>query len=85
MFTVYVLQSFRDGKRYIGYTSDLVRRLHEHAAGKTKSTKRRRPFELIYFEEYDDADSAKRRERFFKSGKGREELKRILSGAVPKW
>ncbi len=85
MFTVYVLQSLKDGKHYTGYTSDLTRRLKEHNSGKTESTKRRRPFDVMYTEEFQTEDEAKQRERFFKTGKGREELKKILSGAVPKW
>ncbi|MBI5217197.1 MAG: GIY-YIG nuclease family protein [Ignavibacteriae bacterium] len=85
MFTVYVLKSLKDGKNYTGYTVDIERRLKEHNGGKTESTKRRRPFVLIYTEEYVTEDDAKQRERYLTSGKGREELKNILTGAVPKW
>ena len=85
MYTVYVLKSLRDGKQYTGYSSDVNRRILEHNSGKTESTRRRRPFELIYTEEYQSEEEAKERERFLKSGKGREELKKLLVGAVPKW
>jgi len=85
MYTVYVLKSLRDGKQYTGYSSDVNRRVLEHNSGKTESTRRRRPFELIYTEEYQSEEDAKERERFLKSGKGREELKKLLVGAVPKW
>ena len=85
MYTVYVLKSLRDGRRYIGYISDIERRVQEHNAGETESTRFRRPFELIYTETYRTKDEATSREKFFKSGKGREELKTILTGAVPKW
>ncbi|MFZ1978689.1 MAG: GIY-YIG nuclease family protein [Bacteroidota bacterium] len=78
MYTVYVLTSLKDGKHYTGYTSDIKRRLKEHNAGKTASTKRRRPFKLIYSEEYNSELEAKEREKILKSGKGREELKEIL-------
>ena len=61
------------------------KRLKEHNSGKTISTRLRRPFIVIYREEYASEDDAKLREKFFKSGKGREELKKILFGAVPKW
>ena len=83
MYFVYVLQSLKDGKHYTGSTSDLDRRLRQHNAGTTESTKRRRPFELIYHEEYLTKIEAEEREQFLKSGKGREELKQLLSGAVP--
>ena len=85
MHTVYVLKSLKDGRRYIGYTSNIERRLKEHNAGTTESTRYRCPFELIYTETYQTENEAKLREKFFKSGRGREELKTILTGAVPKW
>ncbi len=85
MYTVYVLRSLKDGKHYTGYTNDLQRRMKEHNSVKTESIKRRRPFELVYSEEFLDINEAKQREKYFKTGKGREELKKILSGAVPKW
>ncbi len=78
MYTVYVLRSQKDGKRYIGYTSDLRRRLAEHNAGETKSTRWRRPFDVVYTEMFEEKTEAQRREKFFKSGAGRKELKRLL-------
>ena len=83
MYIVYVLRSLKDKKHYTGYTSNIEQRLDEHNAGKTKSTRNRRPFELLYKEVYKNEEEAKKREKFLKSGKGREELKKILSGAVP--
>ena len=85
MYIVYVLCSLKDGKHYTGYTIDLTRRLKEHNSGKTESTKRRRPFEIVHTEEFGSEEEAKKREKYLKSGKGREELNKILSGAVPKW
>ena len=46
------LISKKDGKFYTGSTNDLKRRLDEHNGGKVESTKRRKPFLLIYFEVY---------------------------------
>jgi putative endonuclease len=85
MYKVYVLKSLKNGKNYTGYSSDVNRRLVEHNSGKTESTRRRRPFELLYSEQYQSEEEAKKRERVLKSGKGREELKKLLTGAVPKW
>ena len=85
MYSVYVLKSLKDGKHYTGYTNDLKRRITEHNRGKTESTRRRRPFVLIYSENFEEKDEAEKREKFFKSGRGREELKKIIHGAVPKW
>jgi len=71
---IYVLKSKKDLKRYIGLTNNLERRLLLHNSGKVKATKNRRPFELIYFEKFEDRTRAAKREKFLKSGKGREYL-----------
>ncbi|WP_081489500.1 GIY-YIG nuclease family protein [Melioribacter roseus] len=74
MFYVYVLRSLKDNKRYVGLTSDISRRFREHQNGLVKSTRHRRPFELIYYESYENKSEAMKREKFFKTGKGREFL-----------
>ncbi len=77
MYFVYVLKSFKDNKRYIGMSSNLKRRLYEHNNGLVKSTKNRKPLELIYFEEFSSKTEALKREKFFKSGSGRQFLKNV--------
>ncbi len=47
MYYVYILLSEKDKKFYIGFTSDLKRRLKEHNEGKNPSTKSRRAFKLL--------------------------------------
>jgi len=66
MFYVYVLKSLKDNKRYIGFTENLQRRLFEHNNGLVKSTKNRRPLELIYHEEFVSKKDALLREKFLK-------------------
>ena len=62
MYTVYVLRSMKDGKRYIGYTSkDPSERLNEHNAGMSQWTRTKRPFELIYSEKFSDIEIASAR------------------------
>ncbi|HSD98068.1 MAG TPA: GIY-YIG nuclease family protein [Patescibacteria group bacterium] len=78
MFSVYVLKSLANGRLYTGSTNNVERRLREHNAGQTKYTRSTRPFVLIYQEVYDTKVEAIRRERFLKTGKGRELLKQIL-------
>jgi putative endonuclease len=75
---VYILKSNKDLKRYVGLTNNLERRISLHNDGKVQATKNRRPFELIYFEEIEDRIVAVKREKFLKSGKGREFLNSIL-------
>ena len=66
MYFTYVLESLKDHKRYIGSTGDLKQRLSSHNAGLVKSTKHRRPFKLLYFEELGTQSEARWRERSFK-------------------
>lgn len=66
MFYVYLLKSRRDSKLYIGYTSDLRRRIREHNEGLNKSTRTRRPIDLIYYEAYKSQDDAVHREEMLK-------------------
>ncbi len=60
-FYVYVLQSEFDNKFYIGYTSNLERRINEHQQGKNISTAKRLPLKLIYFEGHLSKTDAERR------------------------
>ena len=79
MFYVYVLNSLKDKKLYIGYTNNLKRRFQEHNAGKNEVTKDRNPFRLLYYEACNQKEDALKRELQLKTGFGREYLKRRLS------
>ena len=72
MHFVYFLQSKKDGKLYIGKTNDIDRRLQEHNSGNVQSTKPRRPFKLLDFEQYDSELEARRAEIEWKKGCKRE-------------
>ncbi|MBI2171040.1 MAG: GIY-YIG nuclease family protein [Chloroflexi bacterium] len=80
MYTVYVLLSKSTGKQYIGQTQDLTRRLTEHEQGIARYTRNRGPWELVHHEILKTRAEAMKRERFLKSGQGREWLKGRLSG-----
>ena len=83
MFYVYVLQSEKNNKKYIGLTSkDVFVRLNEHNHGTNQWTRNNRPFNLIYCEQYADEAFARKREKFLKSGNGREVLKKKLYSPV---
>lgn len=75
MFFTYVLRSNKDGRLYIGLTSDLKVRVAMHNAGEIESTKNRRPFALVYYEACTSKQKAEKRERYFKTGFGRKYLK----------
>jgi putative endonuclease len=68
-----------DGRRYIGHTNNLVRRLEEHRSGRSPYTRRHKIKGLIYYEKYHSRSEAMNREKFLKSGKGREWLKQKLA------
>ena len=77
-FYVYVLKSVPDQGFYIGSTHDLRTRFHLHNQGAVRSTRPRRPFDLIFYEAYRNDCDAKRRENYLKSTKGRTTLKTML-------
>jgi putative endonuclease len=74
-YYTYVLKSSKDGRLYIGSTSNLVQRVKQHNAGDVEATKNRRPLNLVYYEAGLDKDKAHKRERYFKTGFGRAFLK----------
>ena len=82
MYYVYVLKSKKDLGLYIGYTRDLKRRFEEHNVGKSLSTKNRIPFKLIYYEAFSNSGDARNREKYLKSGYGRDQLKNILKNTL---
>ena len=78
MFFVYIIKSKKDGRLYKGFTNNLERRLKEHNIGKNKSTSPYKPWDLVYKEEVASREEARKREKYFKSGIGREFIKNIL-------
>ncbi len=74
-FFVYILKSEKSGRSYIGHTADLQKRLFEHNIGKSKATKGKGPWRLIYREEFETRSMASCRELHFKTVEGRIELK----------
>ena len=79
MHYIYILQSKKDNKLYVGCTQDLRKRIKMHNCGKIFSTKLRRPLVLIYYEAYQNKKDAFCREMFLKTGWGRNYIKRALT------
>ncbi len=79
MYYVYILKSGFDGKLYIGYTENLKRRVKEHKSGQVISTSKRLPIKLIMYEAYLVEADARAREKFFKTTRGKLQLKKQLS------
>ncbi|MEN9328072.1 MAG: hypothetical protein RI947_880 [Candidatus Parcubacteria bacterium] len=79
MYYIYVLQSLKDYRTYVGYTDNVERRIKQHNAGGSKSTRYRAPFKLLFTEEFATMAEAKKRELWWKSGAGRRKLKEYFS------
>ena len=79
MFYIYVLKSLSHGSHYIGSSENPEHRLeYEHNKGKVRYTKGRMPWVLAYKESFQTRSEAIKREKFLKSGYGREFLKNVL-------
>ena len=77
LFFVYILKSNKDNKLYIGQTNNFEKRILRHNSGKVTATRNRRPFILVYKEEYRSRAEAIQREKYLKSLKG--DLERKLN------
>ena len=73
-YWVYVLE-LMNGRKYIGHTNNLDRRLQEHQTGRSPYTRKNKVTRLLYSEIYDSRSEAMKREKFLKTGNGREWLK----------
>ena len=76
---VYVLQSETTDRLYVGITADLRRRMAEHNGGHSRSTCAGQPWCIVHKESFQNHTSARVREKFLKSGQGREWLSGVLS------
>jgi putative endonuclease len=77
VYFVYVLRSEITGRRYVGACHDIEERLRRHNCGESKSTKHGAPWKLMHYEQFETRSEAVQRERFYKTGRGREELDKI--------
>ena len=84
-FYVYILASRIGGTLYIGVTNDLVRRVFEHRQKYVKSfTSKYDVRRLIYFEQFDDAENAIKREKRLKKYNRAWKI-RLIEDLNPNW
>lgn len=81
MFEMYIIQSLKDEKYYIGSTDNLEKRLIRHNKGYSRYTKNKGPFKLVYREEFASRSDAKKREYYIKSLKSRSAIEKLISAA----
>ena len=77
-FYVYILQSEKDGSYYVGSTQDLDARIQRHNQGRSKYTKTKMPWRMMYFEEFPDRSSAVRRENQIKRHKDKHFIESLV-------
>ncbi|PYJ71029.1 MAG: hypothetical protein DME76_03525 [Verrucomicrobia bacterium] len=74
MFHVYILRSSKTGRRYVGSCENLSERLRRHNLGHSKATRHGMPWTLVHSESFSSRAEVAKRERYYKSGLGRDEL-----------
>jgi len=77
MYTVYALKSKIKKYIYVGMTQNFDQRIRRHNNGYEKTTKPYKPFKLIHREVYPSRIEARKREKYLKSGVGKEFLKSL--------
>jgi putative endonuclease len=80
---VYILQSDRNGRYYVGHSSDVQARLVAHNARAVTSTRHLVPWQLVYVETCVDVTPARKREWQLKSWKSEAPLKPLFSTPEP--
>ncbi len=78
MYYVYILLEGKEGRFYIGQTENIKRRMGEHAAGHNHTTARYSEPKLIFIEGFINKQDAERREKYFKTTKGKQTLRSML-------
>jgi putative endonuclease len=81
MFYVYAISSLAHNYIYLGLTQDVEERIKTHNGGRERTTKFYKPFELIFSEVCETRVEARFREKYWKSGAGKEKL-RILRDSI---
>jgi len=77
-YYLYIIQSQTDESYYIGTSRDLTERIERHNQGRSKYTKPKRPWNLVYIEEHPDRSSAMKREYANKRRKSKDYLAKLI-------
>lgn len=77
MTYVYLIESVNlRQQHYVGLTHDLKQRLADHNEGKSPHTRKFKPWNLIAYTAFAEAEVAQAYEKYLKSGSGKTFLKR---------
>ena len=75
MVWVYAISSLNFNYIYVGLSINVNERIERHNSGRERTTKHYAPFKLIYVEECENRIEAREREKYWKSGVGKEQLR----------
>jgi putative endonuclease len=81
MYYVYILEN-EVRCHYTGYTTNLSKRIKGHNSSKSRWTKKKGPWHLVYMEEHSTKEDAYLRERQIKKYKGGEAFKELLAKGI---
>ena len=81
MYFVYILQSLRTHRFYVGQCDHLIERFYEHQRGANLATRNRGPWWMPYFEIHPSRSATLQRERQIKSAKSAESIRRIIKNS----
>lgn len=82
MIFVYAISSINFNYIYVGMTADIEERFNRHNNGREKTTRPYTPFILVYTEECKDRTEARKLEKYWKSGIGKEKLKMLKNKII---
>ena len=85
MAFVYILRSLKSNTYYIGSTKDIIRRFRQHNSGNVFSTKYKRPFELVFSQEYQTIQQACKIEKKIKNWKRKDFIEKIIKDGYIKY
>ena len=78
MFIVYILFSSKVDQYYVGHTQNIDDRLSRHNSGRSLSTKKGKPWNLVYTETFETRSEAMLREKAIKKMKSRTYLEQLI-------
>lgn len=84
-FGVYILESQKNGRYYVGSTDDIDRRINEHNIGKVFSTRNMRPWFVKVFVECGNLTEARSSEYRLKKYKRKDILDKVIKDKIFPW
>ena len=78
----YILKSTKNGKLYLGFTSDVKKRIKQHSSGMQPATKPNLPYSLIYYSGFINKKDALNCEHYFKTTAGWKRLHKMLENTL---